>query len=291
MVAENSPTVLRRWIAFTLRRLRQEAGKSRRDVVDLAGCTLAHVSHIETGRNLPAPLECDALLEFYGVPERTEFFRELLHGARKGRDWWTSKTFLGAVPSWFDLYLGLESSSVAVRSFDALVVPGLFQTADYARAVIEGSVPELAGNEVRRRVELRLARQQLLRREPDPLAVSAVIDESALRRLVGSPAVLLAQLARLAELAELSTIDIRVLPANVGAHTGLDGTFTMMIFPHELPGYPGAVYVETRLRGHYYEEPAEIAEYHEVFTRLRTQAGSPSDAPATIARIAKEIVA
>ncbi|MDQ3764859.1 MAG: DUF5753 domain-containing protein [Actinomycetota bacterium] len=219
--------------------------------------------------------------------ERWLFFRELLKAAKKGRDWWKAPAFEGTEPEWFDLYLGLEAWASAVSSYDALVIPGLLQTPDYAHAVITAANSGLPESEIQRRVNLRMQRQSVLDREPDPLRVWSVLDETALRRPVGDPQLLRAQLHHLTHLAQQPTIDLQVLPA--GAHPGLDGTFTVVDFPHELPGDPGTVYVQTLIRGVYYGQPAEIADYRLALTRLQAQAIAPAEAPAVITRIAEEI--
>jgi hypothetical protein len=131
-------------------------------------------------------------------------------------------------------------------------------------------------------------RQKVLDREPEPLQVWSVLDEAALRRLVGGTEVMRAQLRHLMRLAERPNVDLQVLPMARGAHTGLDGTFTVLDFPLELPGDPGTVYVQTRLKGVYYEEPVEIDEYRQTLTRLQAEAVTPADSLLVIARIAEE---
>jgi transcriptional regulator with XRE-family HTH domain len=287
----SATTAPKRWIAYALKRAREQAGKSRQDVVEHIDCTASHISHLETGRNLPNASECEKLLVFYGLGDRWPFFRELLKAAKKGRDWWKAPAFSGAEPEWFDLYLGLEAWARVAASYDALVVRGLFQTPEYARALITAANPGLTEPEVKRRVDLRMERQKVLTREPEPLQVWSVLDEAALRRPIGGPKVMRAQLTRLVTLAERPNIDLQVLPLASGAHSGLDGTFTVLDFPLELPNDPGTVYVQNRLKGVYYEEPAEIDEYRQVLTRLQAEALTPAESPLVIARIAEETTA
>ncbi|MGH8572265.1 MAG: helix-turn-helix domain-containing protein [Gammaproteobacteria bacterium] len=288
MRTASATTAPKRWITFALKRAREQAGKSRQDVVDHLDCTLSHVSHLETGRNLPNAAECEKLLVFYGLGERWPFFRELLRAAKKGKDWWKAPAFCGAEPAWFDLYLGLEAWARVVASYDALVTPGLFQTPEYAAALIRAGHPSLSDAEVQRRVDLRMERQTVLDREPDPLQVWSVLDEAALRRPVGGPEIMRAQLRHLVQLAKRPNVELQVLPLARGAHAGLDGTFTVLDFPLELPGDPGTVFVQNRLKGVYYEEPAEIDEYRQTLTRLQAQALTPADSPLVITRIAQE---
>jgi transcriptional regulator with XRE-family HTH domain len=288
LTTSNATTAPKRWITFALKRAREQAGKTRQNVVDHLDCVSSHISHLETGRNLPSAAECEKLLVFYGLGDRWPFFRELLRAAKKGRDWWKAPAFSGAEPEWFDLYLGLEAWARVVASYDALVIPGLFQTPEYAAALIAAANPGLPELEVKRRVDLRMERQKVLDREPDPPQVWSVLDEVALHRPVGGPAVIRAQLRHLVQLAARPNIDLQVLPMARGAHAGLDGTFTVLDFPLELLGDPGTVYVQTRLKGVYYEEPAEINEYRQTLTRLQAEALTPAESLLMIARIAEE---
>ncbi len=211
MVASSSPTVLKRYVALELRRLREAAGFKREQVAARLRCAVSHISHLETMRNLPKGPELEVLLEFYGVGERAAAFLDLVDAARRGRDWWLP--FKDAAPEWFDLYLGMESSAVQIDSYDSMVVPGLFQTPAYAKAVIRAGEPELPDAEVARRIELRMARQDVLTRQPDPPAVWSVLDESTLHRPAGEPQVLLEQLDHLVKLLDLPMVTIQAVAA------------------------------------------------------------------------------
>lgn len=274
--------MLKRWIALEFRRLRETAGLSRLEVAQRLGRGISHVGHIETMRNLPSPTEVEVFLNYCGVAERIPFFLELLTQAKKNRDWWTE--FGNAVPSWFDLYLGMESSVVKIESYDALIIPGLAQTPEYAEAIIRGDERGFSEVEVARRVELRMARQTILDRN-EALRLWMVLDEAVLRRLVGRPAVMQQQLRHLIELTEHPRIDLQVLPTSAGAHPALYGSFTIMSFPNE---FPGVVYVQTRIEGIYYEEPAEINQYRLSINRLGAQAASLEDTPSVLTHIAQE---
>ena len=287
VVATSSPTLLKRYIALELRRLREAAGLSRDKVVARLRCVPSHISHLETMRNLPKAPELEVLLGFYGVAERTEAFLELVDAARKGRDWWLP--FKGTAPEWFDLYLAMESSAVQIDSYDAMVVPGLFQTPAYAKAVIRAGEPELADAEVARRIELRMTRQDVLTRQPDPPAVWCVLDESVLYRPAGEPRVLLEQLDYLIKLLELPTLTIQVLPLEAGVHAGVEGTFMILTFPPELVGDPGIAYVESRIKSTYYEDPAEIMTYRNTLRRIQIQACPPEETRALLIRRIEEL--
>ncbi|CAM3961604.1 helix-turn-helix transcriptional regulator [Kibdelosporangium persicum] len=287
MVASQSPTALKWWFAVEMRRMRDRKGLSREDAARAIKGSTQGIGHIESGRSLPKPLELDKLLELYGQTERAEFFHDLRDMAKKGKDWWIS--FGPSVRSYFNLFLGLESSSPQIEGWDALVPPGLFQTADYAEGVIRAGYVDLPGTDIRPLVELRMARQHEVLERDQPARVWRVIDEAALRRIVGSREVTKAQLEHLAALAERPNVDVQIVPLDAGAHTGTEGTFTLLSAPPELENYPGCVYVETLVKGYYYEELEEITRYRNALTRLRVQAIKPEDSPAFIRQIAKDL--
>lgn len=287
VTSSHSPTVLKRWIAFELRRLREALDITREDAANAIRGSVGQIGHIEVGRSLPKPLELDKLLEMYRVPERSDFFQELRMRAKRGRDWWIGFDET-AVPQWFGLFLGLESSAMKIESWDTLLVPGLFQLPEYAEAVIRGGEPDLPDAEVTNRLQLRLARQRILDGDDAP-KVWCVLHEAALRSVLGGKDVQRAQLHRLVELARQPNIDIQVLPFAAAKHADGYGTFTILSFPAELEHDPGAVYVQTRLNGYYYEKPDEIIVYREAMTRLQVQAITPERSPAFIRRVAEEL--
>lgn len=288
MVApSSSPTALKWWFAVEMRRMRENRGLTRDQAAAAIKGSPQNVGHMETGRILPKPLELERLLEVYGVPERAEFFQDLRVRAKRGRDWWIG--FTGSAPENFDLFLGLETSAVQIESWDAEIVPGLFQTEAYAEALIRASRPDLAAHEVARLVELRMARQREVLERDDPPLVWSVIAEPALRWLVGGREVSSVQLDHLAALIERSNIELQVLPLSAGAHAGTEGTFTILSAPPELRNYPGCAYVEDRIRGHYYEEQEQISTYRNVLTRLRIQGTKPEDTVSYIRQLAEEL--
>ncbi|HET9138819.1 helix-turn-helix transcriptional regulator [Actinophytocola sp.] len=282
-----SPTVLKRYVALELRRLREAAGFKRDDVARRAGCATSHITHLEVARNLPKVPELELLLRHYGAAERIPAFVDLVEAARTGRDWWVP--FADAVPDWFELFLGLESAAAEIASYDALVIPGLFQTPDYAERIVRTGAPALTGAEVAQRVELRMARQDVLTREPDPPTVDAVLDESVLYRGAGEEIVLAEQLNHLLKLTESPTITIRVLPLSAGMHPGVSGAFVVLSLPDLLENDPGVVYTEDRVRGIYYDDPAVIARHRSTLDQLREQAYGVEESQVTLRRRIEEL--
>jgi transcriptional regulator with XRE-family HTH domain len=278
--------VFKRYVALQLREMREATGLKREQVAEHLGCTSGHVRHLETLVSLPKAVEVRALLSLYGAPERTEPFLALVDAARRGKDWWTD--FPG-VPKWLDLLLGMEAAAATIHSYDTMVVPGLFQTPAYAAAVIRGGEPNLPDAEVHQRVELRMARQDVLTRRPEPPGVWCVLDESVLYRQAENPAVLAEQLVHLVKLCDLPNVYIQVLPFDrPGLHAGINGTFTVLTFGPELVGDPGVAYTESRISGTYYKDPAEIMRYRDTWSRVQLLAHTPEQSRAMVARRAEE---
>jgi hypothetical protein len=287
VVVASSATVFKRYVALELARLREAAGFKREQVAEHLDCSLGHVRHLETLHSLPKSLETRAMLQLYGVAERTDAFLALVDAARRGKDWWTD--FPG-VPKWLDLLLGMEAAAVTIHSYDTMVVPGLFQTPAYAEAVIRAGEPNLPESELKPRIDLRMQRQDVLTRQPDPPAVWRVLDESVLHRRTSKPAVLVEQLEHLIKLSRLPNVHIQVLPfAAVGIHAGFDGSFTILTFGPELVGDPGVAYVQSRISGTYYEDAAQILLYRDTWSRVQLQALDPEKSRALLARRVEEI--
>lgn len=283
MVANTSRYALRRWIAIELKRLREAGGYEPADAAARIDKGVGAYRHYENGARLPSASDVEVLLNWYGKPERVPFFRDLIKAAQKGKDWWitfSATTF----PDYFELYLGLEYGAARISSYDT-IIPGLFQTREYAEAVFRAGERRLTDEEIHTRVELRMARQQILTRDEGAPQVWSVLDECALQRLVGGPEVMQAQLDHLSKMTERTNIEIQVLPNSTGAHAGIEGTFTILDYPAEFEGDPGTVYVETRVRGIYYEDPPQVTDYRRAFERLQLQALRPDESREALAKI------
>ncbi|MFE0309840.1 Scr1 family TA system antitoxin-like transcriptional regulator [Amycolatopsis sp. NPDC058986] len=284
--------MLKSRIGADLRKMREEAGISRAEVAARFMKAAAWPGHIETGLYQPSVGDMAMMLEWYGHPERTDFYTKLLARAKRGKDWWSSELFVDAAPGWFNFYLGLESIAEGLDGYDAMVPPGLLQTEDTARAIIRGARPDLSDQEIRRRAALRVARQDALRHreDGDPLRLNRVIDEFALRRPIGDPGVHRAQLLRLAEAAEqMPNVELQVLPVSVGAHPSIEGTFTVLAFPPEYVDDTGMVYVENREDGIYYKLEQQVQGFKDDLKILRTLALKPDKSISFIRTLAKEI--
>lgn len=282
-----SPTLFKRRIALELRQRRAATNLVQKDAASRLDRTPQHIANLEGGVRLPTTGDLELLLELYGVPERIPFMRELLTAARKSTSWWTA--FSGAIPDWFDLYLGLEAGASELSSFDALLVTGLLQTPQYAEAVIRADT-DLTEDEVHQRVELRRARQGILEREQEPVRLWTVLDESVLYRTRGDSEVMREQLNHLLTMSQQPRIDIQVLPLDAGAHNAQQGgTFQVMKFPADMAGDPGVVYHEQMGTGLYYESPDTVARYERALREVHALAATREDSRAKIEQAIKEV--
>jgi transcriptional regulator with XRE-family HTH domain len=285
-VVTTNPTAIKHWIALELRRLRETAGYDRAAAAERIGKATTVIAHMETARNLPAPADLELLLDLYGAPDRVALFREMVKRAKRGKDWWIDFT---SVPEHLELFLGLETSAARISSVQLALVPGLFQTRDYARAIYRAAGPSpLDDDAIEARVEWRMARQEILSRSKNAPQILSILDESALRRMVGGPAVMREQVRRLAQLSEQPNIEIRTLPFGAGAHTAMNGPFIIFEYPHEFTGNPGTVYVENHRQGLYYESPEDLRDFHSAFERLQAQAEEPIQSRTFILNLEKE---
>jgi transcriptional regulator with XRE-family HTH domain len=275
-----SPTIRRRRLGAELRRRREAAGVTIEGVAERLECSASKVSRIETGHTTATPRDVRDMLEIYGV--RGDECEELVQIAREARQkgWWHaySTVLTGA-------YVGLEQAAESVRAYEQQVMPGLLQTEEYAKAMIRAARPDITTDEVERRVRVRLNRQSLLTQE-DPIDLWVVLDEAVLSRPIGGDAVMCAQLERLIEAAELPNVTLQVLPFEVGAHAGMDGTFTILTFSE--PSDPGVVFAENATGGLFLEKSEELRKYMFIFDHIRAAALRPEESVALIRKLTKE---
>jgi Domain of unknown function (DUF5753) len=230
--------------------------------------SLSKVIRIEAGSVGISTTDLKALLAYYGVddPDRINELLELARAARQ-RSWWSGYRDV-ASPALFQL-IGYEEASNIVRSFEPLLVPGLLQTEDYARAVIPEFAPGATAERVKTLVEIRMTRQELLDRDDPPL-LFFILDEAVVRRLIGGKAVMRRQIRRLIELATMPNVTIEIVPFSSGAHPGLRGPFVVIEFPD--PDDSDVLYLENArgdLLGRDLAEEEEWLSYREAFEQLR----------------------
>ncbi|MGI5211859.1 helix-turn-helix domain-containing protein [Plantactinospora sp. CA-290183] len=276
------PVALKRRIAAELRALRERKGLTLEAAAELAEVTKSSLSRFENGHSAPKIHTMRALMALYGAsPQQREELEGLTkEAARRG---WNAAIFGegAAVPDWLRTYVALEATAAALLIYNVFV-PGLFQTREYARAVIAANGRD--GAELERRISLRLARQALLTPGPSAPTVHAVLDEGVLHRQVGGAETTRAQLARLAELSAAPHITIQILPFTAGAVSAAigDGFVVLGLDPD-----PSLVYLESYEISHYLEGEPQAREFRDAFARLTGAALSPDESAQLLADASK----
>jgi len=285
-----SPTVRRRRLALTLRQLRDSAALSAADAARRVDHDASWLSRIESAEVRPHPNDVRALLSLYGVEgDQAEAVIAVARQAKQ-RGWWQRYTDI--LPDWFATYVGMESEASVIRTYECQMIPGLLQTQAYARAAFQGAPIPMRDDEVERQVALRMERQAVLTSEEPPL-LRVVIDEGAVRRMVGGSAVMKDQISRLIEESNRSNVQILLLPHSAGV--GFDGSFVILEFPPLPAPYPGAaedrmVYVDTLTGALYLERPGEIAMYAAAYEQLQAVSLAPQASRDTMGKIAADLM-
>lgn len=281
---EQNPTLRARRLALELLRRREASGLSREEAARQLEWSTSTIFRIETGRSRPQPGNVRVLLDLYGV---TGAERDgLIQLAREARQpgWWHS--FRDVLSNPYEVYIGFEGGATTIRNFEPIVVPGLLQTEAYARATFKGGPRELDSDEIEARVEVRMARQQILARDDRP-RLWTVTDEAVIRRAVGGTDVMRDQLRHLVDAAEQGKTTIQVVPFHAGAHSGTTGPFVILDFPEATD--PAIVYVETLAGDIYLEQLPDVERYTIAFERLLAAALHPDDSVRLIEQAASEL--
>jgi transcriptional regulator with XRE-family HTH domain len=264
----SSPTSRRRRLGLELRRLREAVDLTGDDVAKQLGWSVSKVSRIEKARAAVPWSDVSDLLDIYNVDGETRAALIQLCKDSKQQAWW--QPYNDVLASFKNLanYIDLESAASSLRIYTPLTIPGLLQTEDYARAIIATARPlELTEEEVERRIELRLHRQEVIARDP-PLRLWAIMDEAALHRQVGGDKVMRGQLARLASAARHPDITLQVIPYGAGGHVAMAGAFSLFSFVED----PDVLSVEAVTGTLYLDRDADIRRATLCFDHLRTTA-------------------
>jgi hypothetical protein len=281
----SGPTVLRLLLGRQLRRLREAKGVSREDAGWEIRASESKISRMELGRVGFKERDVADLLTLYGVTDAKER-AALLSVVRQANTpgWW--HRYNDVQPKWFESYLGLEAAASLIRTYEVQFVPGLLQTADYARAVITLGHGAADEHEIDRRVALRTERQQVLTRSDAP-HLWVVVDESALRRPIGGREVMRAQLASLVKATTQPTITIQVMAFDAGGHAAAGGAFTVLRFPEQ--DQPDLVYMEQLTGALYIDQREEVDTYIKVMERVCVEADPPDRTVEILQRILREL--
>ncbi|MFJ8504636.1 helix-turn-helix domain-containing protein [Streptomyces avermitilis] len=288
-LGNRTSTVLGRRLGAELLRLRDAAGKTQQQAADVISATNSKIVKMERGWVPMRDPDIRALCEFYALDDRKAVARlldlaRLDRERRKAKGWWQDTPHPGALSE----YIALEDAASRVHTWQLSLVPGLFQTAEYARSV---TVTEGVGvwedpDEIERLVEIRMRRQARLHDER-PLQVYAVIWEAALRQLIGGPATMRAQLERLLEVAKLPNIRLQVLPFRAGGHPCISGPFTIISFAETEA--VDMVHADTIASTVWVENEAESAAYSTFFNRTARLSLAQHDSVQLIDTIRQEI--
>ncbi|MFD4874568.1 helix-turn-helix domain-containing protein [Streptomyces sp. NPDC058420] len=282
MAANSNPTVRRRRLGAELRRLRLASGLKSAEVAKRLMVSQPKISHLENGRRTISPRDVRDLCVVYGVTD-PQVIDSLMGMARESGQpgWWHA---YGDIPQ--SVYIALETDATFLHTYESMVIPALLQTPAYADAVIGETIPLLTAEEAGTRLKVRLRRQHRIYDPTGPLRLWAVLDESALRRAVGSPDVMREQLEHLNALGTEPHITVQVLPHTVGAHPGLSGQFSILRFA-DSSAAATVVYLERFTSDLYLEKPSDVQHYGVMFDHLQALALSPDSSRDFITHVTK----
>ncbi|HCA88110.1 MAG TPA: transcriptional regulator [Streptomyces sp.] len=280
-----APTVLRVVLGKRLRDLRESAGLSYEQsgrALDVTHATIRRMEKAEVGLKVPY---VEKLLRTYGVTDEQEIdgFVSLAREANRP-GWWHH--FRDVLPDWFSAFVSLEGEASVIRAYEPHYVPGLLQTAGYARAVLRAGMPHATEAELERLAVLRVERQALLTREDAPL-LWIVMDETVLRRPIGSPEVMREQIDQLIEASELPRVRLQIMPFSAGPHPAMYGSFHIFRFP--LPELPDIAYSESLVGAVYFDQRDDVSTFLEALDRMCAQAAPAHTTRALLGGIRKEI--
>ncbi|MFE9425244.1 helix-turn-helix domain-containing protein [Kitasatospora sp. NPDC006697] len=280
-----SPTVRRRQLGKALRRLRNKAKLTLDEAAATMGWKAPKMSKIENATQSIRPTEVNELLQAYGVTDQDTFtaLESLARDAGK-RGWW--QTYNGVLAPAYADYISLESDAESIRTYAPGLVPGLLQSASYARETIAVTAATRTPDEVAALAEVRMSRQAVLTRPNRSLKLWAVINESVLhQRFAVRPATMREQLRRLLDTAELPNVTIQIMPLNATLHPGTAGAFSLLAYPGPIPD---VVLLENLIGVSYIEDADGIKIFADAFERIVATALSTDDSLALIARMEEE---
>lgn len=281
----SAPTVGQVVLGRRLLDLRERAGLKREEaarVLRVAPATVRRMEMAEVALKIPY---LQLLLKSYGISDdEAEAFVQLAEEANRP-GWW--QRFHDILPGWFSMYVSLEGAATLIRSYEPHFVPGILQTEEYARGVLEsGAIGQTRPEDIERHVALRMQRQGLLTREGAP-RIWVVMDETALCRPVGGPEVMRAQIDKLLDVTKLPNVTLQVVPFSTGPHPGTYGPF--VLFRFAMPELPDMVYSEYLTGAVYLDERSEVATHLEVMDRMAAQAATAHRTKEILQDLRKEL--
>lgn len=276
-VMSDSPTARRRRLGQVLKQLRDDSSMTIEQAAKVVGISGPHLSRVERAQVGVRLIVVKALLAAYEAdPQTVEELTEIASTAGK-RGWWHDFSLNRP----YATLIGFEGAARLIRTYEPLIIPGLLQTEDYARALLQQGPARLTDERIAERIAVRRQRQLVLDQSTPPV-LSLVLDEAAIRRPIGGPEVMRAQLLRVAEAADLPNVDVQVIPYAVGAHPGAQGSFVILSFA---PDERDVIYIEG-MAGDLYPE-RQIEWYGDVFNRLQGIALNPHESVQFIRKAAE----
>ncbi|MER5391832.1 helix-turn-helix transcriptional regulator [Saccharopolyspora sp. NPDC002686] len=269
-----------RGLGAELRQLRNDSGYKQEDVAKRLGLSKATMSRIENGTKAVTEADVSAILAILGVTGEN---RERLLKLAREQDqpgWW--ETGVPGLPKQLTGLLEFERDANQIRCLDMIVINGLLQTSDYARAVMLGSGVEPA--DVEARVAIRLGRQEILAKS-NAVGFHTFVDAGVFRRVVGGPQVMAEQLRHVVKMARRRNVTVQVIPDDAATHPGLEGSFVLLDFPKSR----SIVHLEQRRLGAFLDEPPDVADYANVLDTLQRVAMSPADSAKLITAWADDL--
>jgi transcriptional regulator with XRE-family HTH domain len=277
--------VRRRLLGQQLRALREGAGVTLAEAAEAIRGSTSKISRLETGQSPFRQRDVADLLTRYGVTD-VEERDTVLSAARQASvpGWW--RAYGDTLPAWLATYVDLEDAAQLIRTYELQLVPGVLQTEGYARAVISRGLASSPPEVIEERVRLRMSRQQLLTREGAP-DLWVVIDEAVLRRAVGGPDVMRAQIEHLIDTAKTPNVTVQLLPFSAGLHSADGGAFTLLRFAE--PELPDVVYVERLISGVLLDRREEVDRYTAVMNQLSVESATPDDTVDILTGLLEEV--
>ncbi|MGW4351665.1 helix-turn-helix domain-containing protein [Nocardia sp. NPDC004582] len=270
---DTDTTLPRRQLGRMLREARSATGMNLEQAASLVQWSRPTLSRLERGETEKVRVtDILAICEAYGLDEDTTAVAKGLATQTPAKSWWQAYSDL--IPAWANLFVGLESSATSLTVFQPLIMHGLLQTADYARALDQLNFPDDTEHELARRIRVRAQRQRILTRSRRPTRMRIVLQENVLRTVVGTSRVMAAQCRHVAEVSLLDNIDVRVLPFHAGLPLGAAvPPFTIMDFGSGTYGAqmlePAQVYCEGYAGSAYLENRTDVTRFRKAFRILQ----------------------
>ncbi|BDU04605.1 helix-turn-helix domain-containing protein [Nocardia cyriacigeorgica] len=275
-----SPTIQRRRLGLALKRYREVAGKTQDEAAEVIDSAASKISRLEQGQSGIKLTDLTLLLDFYQVDASEADSLKQLARAGRQRGRWSGR----GVPDWFRQYLDLEADATEIKWYQHEVIPGIFQTEEYIRAMLLTGQPRVSDEEIENLIAVRLARQSIL--DDRSKKINAILSESALRRVVGDETVMKNALIYLANIARNPHVTLQVLPFNARSVGDAWAHFILLRFGEDASD---VVYLDGYNDADYIDKPEDVRAYARLWDRLQAAATGPVESRTLILKIAQEM--